>query len=371
MASSTRGLLTRQPWKGLYILIAAALVTARLPFWLIYFIPSALRQHPTWTFRQAFMVHVFKTLTYHLSAIEIRTPLSLMPGPDKDLFVLIHPTKAERYLDILDHSKAKPEKLGGTWYPSAYELGDQQDVVLHFHGGAYVLGTGRADDAGFPAKMLHKHSKAKIFMPQYRLAGNPGGKFPAAIQDAVSAYQYLLDAGVPAAKIIVSGDSAGGNLALALLRYISEHEELFPSPTAAWLWSPWVDLAAAADTRACERHRNFGTDFINGIFVAWGTRAYVPDSVSAAHPYISPMDHPFKSKTPLWIQTGALEVLYDDDVKLADNMRAVQGNKVELVVEPYAPHDIILLGDKLGFVAETDRVTKKAVEFLKNERIGS
>ena len=283
----------------------------------------------------------------------------------------VHPTKAERYVDILNDSKVKPEKLGGTWYPGAYEVGDQQDVVLHFHGGAYVLGTGRADDAGFPAKMLHKHSNAKIFMPQYRLSSNPGGKFPAALQDAVSAYQYLLDAGVPPSKIVVSGDSAGANLALALLRYISEQDDLLPSPTAAWLWSPWVDLAKAADSRSYESHRNYGTDFINGNFVAWGSRTYVPDSMSASHPYISPINQPFKSKTPLWIQTGGLEVLYDDDVKLADNMRGVEGNKVELVVEPYAPHDVILLGDKLGFVAEAERLTKKAVEFLKHERIDS
>ena len=369
MASSAPRIFTRQPWKALYALIASALFAARLPFWLIYYIPSALRQHPKWTFRQALSVHLLKTISYHCSLIEIRTPLSLKPGPDKERFVIVHPSKPDRYVDILNDSKTKPEKLGGTWYPAAYEAGDQQDVVLHFHGGAYVVGTGRADDAGFPAKMLHKHSHAKVFMPQYRLAGNPGGKFPAALQDAVSAYQYLLDAGLPASKIVVSGDSAGANLALALLRYISEHGELLPSPTAAWLWSPWVDLAsAAADPGACERNRNFGTDVINGVFVAWGAHAFVPDSMSASHPYISPMNHPFKTETPLWIQTGGLEILYDDDVRLADNMRGVEGNKVELVVDPYTPHDILLLGDKLGFVAETEKVAKKAVEFLRNER---
>lgn len=317
------------------------------------------------------MVQLLKTVSYHGTVVEMRTPLSIEPGLDKECFVTVHPTKPERYVDIVNDKQARPENLGGTWYPGAYEVGDQQDVVLHFHGGAFVLGTGRADDAGFAAKMLHKHSNAKIFMPQYRLSSNPGGKFPAALQDAVSAYQHLLDAGVPPSKIVLSGDSAGANLTLALLRYISEHEELFPSPAAAWLWSPWVDIARAADSMAYERHRNYGTDYINGIFGAWGARTYVPNSMSAAHPYISPINHPFKCKTPLWIQTGGLEVLYDDDVKLADNLKGIEGNKVELVVEPYAPHDIILLGDKLGFVAEADRATKKAVEFLRHERLGA
>lgn len=350
------------------MLIAAALVTARLPFWLIYLIPSALRQHPKWSFRQALTVRLLKTLSYHGTVTEMRTPLSLIPGADKECFVTVHPTKPERYVDVLNDRQAKPEKLGGTWYPRAFEVGDQQDVVLHFHGGAFVLGTGRADDAGFSAKMFHKHSNATTFMPQYRLSSNPGGKFPAALQDAVSAYQHLLDAGVPPSRIIVSGDSAGANLALALLRYISDHEDLFPSPTAAWLWSPWVDITRAADPTTYLNHRNYGTDLLNGIFGAWGARTYVPDSMSASHPYISPMDHPFKSKTPMWIQTGGLEVLYDDDVRLADNLTGIEGNTVELVVEPYAPHDIIRLGGIMGFVAEAERATKKAVEFLKLER---
>ena len=57
------------------------------------------------------------------------------------------------------------------------------------------------------------------------------------------------------------------------------------------------------------------TDLIKGIFGAGGARTYLPDSMVAAHLYISPMDHPFKSKAPLWIQTGGLEVLYDMTMK--------------------------------------------------------
>ncbi|MCJ1305482.1 hypothetical protein MMC08_008296 [Hypocenomyce scalaris] len=368
MQALARNIFTRQPGKSLYILIAVAISVARLPLWLIYYIPSTLRQHPKWTFRQAFMVQILKTLIYHFSIIEMHTPLSLKPGVEQERFVVVHPTKPERYVDVLENGRVKPEKIGGTWYPSPYKIGNQQDVVLHFHGGAYVIGTGRADDAGFPAKMFNKYANAKVFMAQYRLSSNPGGQFPAALQDAVSAYQYLLDAGIPASKIVVSGDSAGGNLALGLLRYLSDHGNLFPSPTVAWLWSPWVNIAGSADPRSVDTNRHYSTDFLSGVFPAWGARTYVPDSLSATHPYISPLDHPFESKTPIWIQTGGVEILYDDNVKLADQLRGIDGNKVELVVEPYAPHDIISVGDKLGFEAEANRVAKKAGEFLENER---
>jgi acetyl esterase/lipase len=83
-----------------------------------------------------------------------------------------------------------------------------------------VIGDGRQDDCGFAAKtLLQQTSAAYVFCPQYRLASNPGGRFPAQLQDAVTSLLYLTDEmQVPARKITISGDSAGGNICLALLR---------------------------------------------------------------------------------------------------------------------------------------------------------
>ncbi|KAI9815237.1 MAG: hypothetical protein M1827_002717 [Pycnora praestabilis] len=368
----TRGgsLFTRQPGRLLYILFASALTIARLPLWLVYYIPPRLRQHPKWTYRQAIMVQILKTFIYHSSIFEMRTPLSLEPGVEGKNFVMVEPTNPERYVGVCKDREIKPKLIGGTWYPSPYQEGDQQqDVILHFHGGAYATGTGRRADAGYAAQSFMKYANAKTFCPQYRLGTNPGGRFPAALQDAVSSYQYLLDQGISSKAIVISGDSAGANLALALLRYIEDSEGLFDNVAAAWIWSPWGDLTGASDPRTADLNMNSSTDFITGGFGAWGARGFVPDFMSAADPYITTITKPFATNTPIFIQTGTAEVLYDQNIALAKALKGVEGNLVELVEEPNAPHDIILVGGTLGFEAEAERVAKKAAEFLRNERL--
>ena len=91
--------------------------------------------------------------------------------------------------------------------------------------------------------MLAELPTAAVLCPQYRLASNPGGSFPAQLQDAVTAYRHLLDEQkIPAARILVSGDSAGAHIAINLLRYLHENPGLLPLPRALLLHSPWVDL---------------------------------------------------------------------------------------------------------------------------------
>lgn len=110
--------------------------------------------------------------------------------------------------------------------------------------GAYVIGDGRQDNCGFAAKaLLQQTSATHVLCPQYRLAANPGGRFPSQLQDAITSLLYLIEEiKVPAGQITISGDSAGGNLCLALLRYIADNPKAaIPSPGCAFLWSPWVD----------------------------------------------------------------------------------------------------------------------------------
>ena len=131
------------------------------------------------------------------------------------------------------------------------------------------------------AKKLLKHTPAThVFCPQYRLSTLPVSKtsnpFPAALQDSLTSYLYLLnDLKISPKNIILSGDSAGGNLAIALLRYITDYgSELgLPAPSSALLWSPWTN---PADTSGSYVHdnRNYATDYISPPFTAWGTSAY-------------------------------------------------------------------------------------------------
>lgn len=111
-----------------------------------------------------------------------------------------------------------------------------------------MIGDGRQADCGFAAKNLLEHTPATyVFCPQYRLASNPGARFPAQLQDAITSLLYLTEEmKVPISKVTISGDSAGGNLCLALLRYISDNPKAaVPSPACAFLWSPWVDPVCA------------------------------------------------------------------------------------------------------------------------------
>ena len=259
-----------------------------------------------------------------------------------------------------------PATVGGTWYPKLFQRGDEQKtVILHFHGGSFLWGTGRESDCGAAASTMLKRIPATALFVQYRLASNPTCTFPAAVQDAVTAYKYLLSIEIPASNIVISGDSAGGNVAIALLRYLSSADgNRLSSPSAALLWSSSVDLVTQCDPRSIDLHRNNKSDYITGFTLVWGVKAYIPRSMESTHPYFSPLNHPFSISTPLWIMVGGAEVLYDTIVGFADQMRRMQGNRVTLYEAPNAPHDIILVGHVLGWVKEADVGAQAAAEFL-------
>ncbi|RYP67535.1 hypothetical protein DL771_007185 [Monosporascus sp. 5C6A] len=94
---------------------------------------------------------------------------------------------------------------------------------------------------GFASSLLLQSSPGSVVLcPEYRLCSLQGGRFPAALQDAVTTYAYLVnELQIPASDIVLSGDSAGAHLALGLLRYINAHQDTFPEPAAMLLWSPW------------------------------------------------------------------------------------------------------------------------------------
>ena len=206
-------------------------------------------------------VCIVKAILKHSSEVQVRTPLSLKPGREGKRFVLMNPSPLSLYKGPMDEKQIKPAVIGGTWTPVAYDASSSKsetvDVVLHFHGGAYVIGDGRDHDTGFLAKTILKHARVThVFTPQYRLSSNLGGRFPAALQDALTSYSHLIHIlRIPPNRITISGDSAGANLALALLRYLSEYgQELnLPWPACIWLWSPWVRSAGFVKPESASR----------------------------------------------------------------------------------------------------------------------
>ena len=362
-------LFTKQPAKGVYTLLTIIYTLARLPFLSLFYTIASNRQNRTWTFRQALTNELVRTFFRCISAVEVRTTETLDPGNERERFVVIKPAKDSLYRGILRETNIQPSVIGGAWYPRVPDKTSRvrrEDVILHFHGGAYVIGNCRTRDCGFGAEALSKGTSRLVLCPQYRLSSASRNAFPAALQDAVTAFQFLLDEGFPASNIVISGDSAGANLAVALLRYIADTDGILPNPSAALLWSPWVNLSG--DLTLYDRHRYASVDYLPLAFLEWGVRCLVAPSMDPSHPYVSPMLHPFATKTPLWIQVGAEEILTDDGELFAHQMERVQGNKVALCVTAHVPHDILLLGRILGFEGETHEAVRQAQRFIVQQK---
>lgn len=363
--------VTTQPGKAIWTLFAVAITVARIPYWLVCFIPSFLRQNSKWTYQQALRVRLLRVFLYHASIVQIKTPTPLAAGAEKGRFIVAEPASRSRYTGpVSERPSIRPERVGGTWFPAAppppAEAAQYDTVVLHFHGGAYVIGDGRDDNAGFAAKTFLKHTPAtRVYSPQYRLASNAGGAFPAPLQDGVTALSYLLDVcRLPADRIVISGDSAGANLAAGLVRYLAEHGDAVGLPRsvkAVWLWSPWVHPGASLDpAQALHTSPNSPMDYLNDGFGRWGATALG----SLQHEYVKMLGNPFATQTPVYVSTGECEVLFQQDVQFAQEMRGVKGNVVELSVEENAVHDIILVGAMAGFEVEAARAAKRAGQWL-------
>lgn len=186
-------------------------------------------------------------------------------------------------------------------------------VYLFFHGGAYVKGNVAASHKGITS--LCRALSARGLSVDYRVA--PENPWPAAVEDAICAYQYLLSQGTAPNAIVVAGSSAGGGLCVALL--IALKALGLPLPLAAIPISPWVDLTqsgASITTRA-------GRDpVLTGPYLDRFANNYAGEA-DPKLPTISPLFADFTGiPTALLVQVGSEEVLYDDATRLVDAARA-------------------------------------------------
>lgn len=354
---------SQQPYKGIYTIFFLTLLPLRVVFTLLYYAPRFFREHPQWTYHQAVARALARTLWDYASAVEFRMSKSLEPGADKERFINMEPAESSAYRDILDDTAVRPAKIGGMWYPKLYSPADDAKklVVLHFHGGGYVFGGCRPKEGGWGPDLLAKRVSGLTLCPQYRLAVDLKTGFPAAIQDGLTAYQYLLSEGIVPSNIVLSGDSAGGNLAMNLMRYLVEHEGVMPLPRAVLLWSPWLDLAI--NFAKLEQNPRYKTDYIPSSFARWATRAYLGD-LPANHPYVSPCGNEFASPVPIFLHTCTEEILHEDHMKFVHSMMKIPGNRLKLFQSAHAPHDIFGAGQILGFKQETLKAIDAASKFV-------
>ncbi|KAG7285947.1 hypothetical protein NEMBOFW57_008243 [Staphylotrichum longicolle] len=324
-------------------------------------------------------MRVVRLVLLYWSRLRLGDRLTLRPGAERNRFELIRPRSPKLYKGALSDATIQPETIGTTWTPARPPppalVQPSLTVALHFHGGGFAIGNGRDEDTGYLAQTLLQHMGCRfVCTPQYRLSSRRGGRFPAPIQDALTAYLWLLhDKGIPARQIILSGDSAGGNIALGLLRYIREHgaELDIPPPAAVALWSPWVDVGAATQ-QDMRLSPNYGTDYLNKEFGQWGALSVSGyGEVDPCGPYLSPLHHPFPPPAveggartvPMFVHGGDREVLWDD-IQLVAQRYAEVGWNVHLDVSKHCPHDILLLGSRIGFEREAEAAAAEAREFF-------
>jgi epsilon-lactone hydrolase len=199
--------------------------------------------------------------------------------------------------------------------------------VLYFHGGVYVMGD--AFLAADLASQIGRRTRAKAISVDYRLA--PEHPYPAAVDDALAAYEALLNNGTAPSDIVFAGESAGGGLAVATLVNARDHG--LPLPAAAFAMSPYADLTLAGATMETKREAD-------PLLSPQALRARVPDYTSgqdAALGLISPIFADLSGLPPLIIQAGTHEVLLDDAIRLA-RQAAIADVEVTLDITPGVPH---------------------------------
>jgi epsilon-lactone hydrolase len=204
---------------------------------------------------------------------------------------------------------------------------EPRHVVLYFHGGVYVLGD--AALAADLASQVGRRTQAKVISVDYRLA--PEHPYPAAVDDALAAYEALLQNGFAPSDIAFAGESAGGGLAIATLVNARDHR--LPLPAAALVMSPYVDLTLAGTTMESRRE-------VDPLLSREALQARIADYVSgqdAALSLISPVFADLSGLPPLIIQAGTHEVLLDDALRLA-RQAADADVEVTLDITPGVPH---------------------------------
>jgi acetyl esterase/lipase len=199
-------------------------------------------------------------------------------------------------------------------------------VILYFHGGGYL--TGSALSHRPLCARIANQSRCKLLSVNYRLA--PENKYPAAVNDALDSYSWLLTQGYSSAQVVVAGDSAGGGLAMAALLSILQNTggRGLPMPAGAIGLSPWLDLNCTSQSYRDNGH-------IDQFAAAQGLQgmglAYIGDA-SGTNPLVSPFyADELKGICPLLLQVGSVETLHDEVAAFAD--RALKdGASVDLQV---------------------------------------
>lgn len=189
-------------------------------------------------------------------------------------------------------------------------------VILHFHSGGYVMGSSSAY-RNF-AYRLSAATGSPVIVPDYRLS--PENPFPAPVEDATTVYRWALKQWAPS-KIVISGDSAGGGLAMATLLALRDAGD--PQPAAGVAISPLLDLAGEGDSAITNAESD---PLIDRAMIVDMGKVYIGDIDPRETPYCSPVWGKHHDLPPVLLLASNSEVLRDDSVRFAESVRAAGGS---------------------------------------------
>src|SRR5262245_56514447 len=217
----------------------------------------------------------------------------------------------------------RPVLAGGVdaeWIVPADAPADK--AILYFHGGGFRLGS-IASHRDLIAR-LAQASGTRVLAINYRLA--PEHRFPAALEDALAAYDWVREQGLKPENIVLAGDSAGGNLVLTTMLSLRDRGE--PLPAAGVLMSPWTDLAASGESY---QSRAAADPIHQRPMILALAKAYLGENGDFRNPLASPLYADLSGLPPLLIQAGDRETVRDDATMLAEKAKAA-GVDTELQV---------------------------------------
>lgn len=223
-------------------------------------------------------------------------------------------------------------------------------AMLYLHGGAYMIGSASSYKA-----LAGRYAKAlacKVLVPDYRLA--PEQPFPAALDDAYNAWQYLLAEGYAPQDIVIAGDSAGGGLSTALCLKLRDRAE--PLPRALLLISPWLDMDCCGDSFVDRAAKD---RVLSADWVKMGRKAYA-DGFDYRLPYLSPLYAELEGLMPILIQVGSDEMLFDDSSRFT-KLAKMAGVDVEMQEWQGMWHDWHLFAP---FIPEANKAIADSANWL-------
>ncbi|MCI5992923.1 MAG: alpha/beta hydrolase fold domain-containing protein [Clostridiales bacterium] len=223
------------------------------------------------------------------------------------------------------------ERFGAAWVLPRDER--RQGVILYLHGGGYVCGD--LEYAKGFASTLAAKCGIRVFCAGYRLA--PEHPYPAALEDALQAYRYLLDKGYTPSRIALCGESAGGGLCYALCMKLREAE--LPQPGSIIAISPWTDLTASGPSYEANKEADpsmsvQALDYYAGCYCT-----------DREDPYVSPVFGDLQQMPPSLIFAGGDEIMRSDSVQMHEKLKAA-GRKSKLIIRPERWHAYVLYGLK-------------------------